>query len=142
MRWALNPARSHVPHELASISRRPVFALRVLAALGLIVYAVYSVTGFGGGGAEHLFEDWIYNALLATAALLCLLRALLVAGERAPWLLLGVGLACWSAGEVVYTAAPGVLDGAGFPSPVDLLWLAFYPAAYAALILLVRARVD
>jgi diguanylate cyclase (GGDEF)-like protein len=119
-----------------------VFALRVLAALGLIVYAVYSVTGFGGGGAEHLFEDWIYNALLATAALLCLLRALLVAGERAPWLLLGVGLACWSAGEVVYTAAPGVLDGAGFPSPVDLLWLAFYPAAYAALILLVRARVD
>jgi two-component system cell cycle response regulator len=129
-------------HALSYSHRRPVLAVQALAALGLAGYTAYSFVGFGGPGVEHLFEDWIYNALLALAALLCLLRVVLVRVERAPWLLLGIGLSCWTVGEIVYTAAPGVLEGAGFPSVVDLLWLAFYPCAYAALVLLVRVRVD
>jgi diguanylate cyclase (GGDEF)-like protein len=121
---------------------RPVTGLRRAALVALVAYAAYSIVGFGGATVERVFEDWVYNALLVGAAVLCLLRARLVATERTAWLLLGLGLAAWSAGEILFTAAPGALGNASFPSVVDGLWLAFYPAAYAALVLLVRARVD
>jgi diguanylate cyclase (GGDEF)-like protein len=128
--------------ELAHPRLRPISGLRLAALAALAAYAVYSVAGFGGAGVERFFEDWVYNAMLASAAALCLLRARMVRDERLAWLLLGLGLASWCAGEIVFTVAPGVLRGSGFPSLVDGLWLAFYPAAYAALVLLVRARVD
>ncbi|MDQ6915536.1 MAG: GGDEF domain-containing protein, partial [Actinomycetota bacterium] len=131
-----------MPTALSASRLRPIGALRVAALAALAAYAAYSVAGFGGASVERFFEDWVYNAVLASAALLCLLRARLVRTERTAWLVLGLGLAAWSAGEVLFTVAPGALGNASFPSVVDGLWLAFYPAAYAALVLLVRARVD
>src|SRR3954454_8178856 len=105
---------------------------------GVVAYAAHAIGGLAAGSS--LFEDWLYDALLVGAALLCLARGIAVPGERAAWLVLGLGLTSWSAGVVDLTLHPQLQEG-GFPSRADVLSLAFYPAAYVALMLLLRARV-
>ena len=86
--------------------------------------------------------DWLYGALMLTAAGSCLVRARRVKDERLGWVLLGLALAVWTAGEIYYGV---VLTGAAsipVPSPADAANLLFYPIAYAGLIVLVRGRLD
>jgi two-component system, cell cycle response regulator len=116
-----------------------VHALRVVAVAGLLAYAAHSLAGVGGHRLDSLFEDWVFNGLLVLGAALCLLRALWLPLERRAWTALGVGLACWALGEVIFTLDPGQVE-AGFPATSDWLWLVFYPASFLALGLLVRAR--
>src|SRR4029453_14550033 len=91
--------------------------------------------GFGGEGSESFFQDWVYNALVLTAALSCLVRGTVSRAERARWLSLGGGLLCLFGGELYYTLHLSQLAGPPSPSLADGLYLAFYPAAYAALVL-------
>ena len=118
-----------------------VRALRLLALLGLLAYGAHSLAGFGGAGSDKLFEDWDFNALFLAGAALCLLRARASRTDRWAWVAMGVGLACWAAGEILFVLDPGELSGGAFPSTSDYLWLAFYPAAFVTMGLLVRARV-
>jgi diguanylate cyclase (GGDEF)-like protein len=129
-----------VPAALAAGRRTVALVAVVRAAMvaGLVAYTAHSLTGASAGAG--FFEDWLYNGLLVVAGLLVVLRGALVARERAAWLVLGAGLTAWSAGVVVATVRPE-LTGGSFPAAIDLLWLAYYPAAYAALVLFVRARV-
>ena len=55
--------------------------------------------------------------------------------ERARWLSLGAGLLCLFAGELYYTLHLSHLADPPYPSLADGLYLAFYPAGYAALVL-------
>ncbi len=114
--------------------------LRGASLVALSVYVLHSLLGLGGRPLAPLFEDAVYNALLGVGALLCLLRAATLSRERAAWTVMGIGLASWTAGEILNTLDPALLSGA-FPSTTDLLWLGFYPATFVALGLLVRARV-
>ena len=116
-----------------------VGALRASVAAGLLAYTAHSVLGLQA--AQGFFENWLYDALLAGAAVLVLARAALVREERAAWLVLGLGLGAWAGGVIEATVRPDFAAG-GFPTTVDLLWLAYYPAAYAALVLLLRRRVQ
>jgi len=120
---------------------KAMFGVRVLALVGLAAYAAHSMFGFGGSGAKGFFENWLYNGLLLVAALQCLVRARMVSDEAVAWGVLGAGLLSWSLGVVLTTAWPSEAQGS-FPTLTDLLSLAFYPAAYAGLILLLRARVQ
>ncbi len=61
--------------------------------------------------------------------------------ERAPWLLLGVGLLSWFGGELYYTVHLAEMAEPPYPSLSDALYLACYPASYVALMLLMRRRV-
>jgi len=72
-------------------------------------------------------------AIVAVAA-----RAVLVPDERTAWALLAAGIAAYSVGDVVWTAQ-GYASGVTIADP---LYLFFYPAAYIALLLLVRSRVS
>src|SRR5439155_21000591 len=56
------------------------------------------------------------------------------------WLLIGVALAMWATADIYYTLALQNLAEIPFPSLADAFYLAFYPPAYVALGLLVRAR--
>ena len=114
------------------------FFAAALAAAGLSAYVLHHLVGLG---SPVLVEDWLYNALMAGAALGCLTRGVTVARERAAWLVLGLGLAAWSAGDLYWTFV--LADDPELPviTLSDALYLAFYPAAYVALVLLVRARV-
>jgi two-component system cell cycle response regulator len=109
-------------------------------AVLFVAFALRAATGFGGGTAESIFENWVYDALLLGAAGGCLLRAALFRRERLAWALLGLALAVWTAGEIYYEV---VLSGQGsipVPSPADAGYLLFYPIAYAGLIALMRER--
>jgi diguanylate cyclase (GGDEF)-like protein len=59
--------------------------------------------------------------------------------ERAAWLTLGVALALWLAGDVLWALGTGAR--AAFPGWAGLPWLAGYPAAWLGLAALLRARV-
>jgi diguanylate cyclase (GGDEF)-like protein len=108
------------------------------AALVLLAYALH-LLGVGPGSTGS--DTWEYNSLLGVAALVCLARAALVPADRLAWTFLGAGLASWFAGELYFTLKLADLPLTPVPSISDYLSLAFYPASYVALILMVRARV-
>jgi diguanylate cyclase (GGDEF)-like protein len=122
--------------------RHVVRAVQVVAFGFLIAFALVTGPGLGGGKLDGFFNDWVYNALIIISAVGCLARAALVKQERAAWLLLGVGLAFWAAAEVLATVWLNNLANPPYPSVVDLLYLTFYPAVYAALLVLVRGRMN
>lgn len=125
--------------DLSPEVTRLVRAGGALAVLAFAVYALNAVFHFGGGA---VFDSWIYDGLLVFAAASCFARALLVRRERLAWALMGVGLALWTAGEIYYSLAFAGSETVPIPSLADVGYLAFYPFAYAALILLVRARFE
>jgi two-component system cell cycle response regulator len=109
------------------------FTAAMCAALA--AYAAHVVFGLGGHGADGFFQDWVYNGLLLAAAVSCLLRGFTTAAERARWLSLGSGILCLFAGELYYTLHLSQMDDPPYPSLADALYLAFYPAGYAGLVL-------
>jgi diguanylate cyclase len=87
-----------------------------------------------------VLDAWLGNSVLFGAVALCLLRGMLVRAERAAWIALGIGIGLWTSGRVVYLALHE--DGpVPVPSLADVGWLAFYPAVYLAVVLLVRYRI-
>ncbi|HKT83354.1 MAG TPA: GGDEF domain-containing protein, partial [Solirubrobacterales bacterium] len=107
----------------------------------LIAFAAHIAIGLGGPDTEALFNTWIYNALMLMGAVACLLRAVLVRRERAAWTLLGAGLLLYTGGEIYYSAVLTGQASVPIPSLADAGYLAFYPLAYAALIVLLRERI-
>jgi hypothetical protein len=110
-------------------------AFTLVTGAGLAAYGAHVAFGFGGEGSESFFQDWVYNALVLAAALSCLVRGLVSRAERARWLSLGGGLLCLFGGELYYTLHLSRLAAPPYPSLADGLYLAFYPAGFAALVL-------
>jgi two-component system, cell cycle response regulator len=110
-------------------------AFTLITGAGLAAYTAHVVFGLGGEGADGFFQDWLYNALVLSAAVSCLLRGIVSPAERARWLSLGGGLLCLFGGELYYTLHLSNLDDPPYPSLADALFLAFYPAGYAGLVL-------
>ena len=108
--------------------------------VGFLVFLAHTTVGYGDEGVAEFFNTWLYNALLLGAAASCLLRVILVRRERAGWALMGVGLVVYAAGEIYYAAAFAGGGEVPIPSLADAGYLAFYPLAYASLLLLMRER--
>jgi len=126
---------------LSQRERRTVLVGGLLALCLLAAFTAHVAVGFGGPRTDALFNTWIYNALMLTSAAACLLRAALIRRERAAWVLLGAGLLLYTGGEIYYAAVLAAKASVPIPSPADGGYLAFYPLAYAALIVLLRARI-
>jgi two-component system cell cycle response regulator len=131
--------RSSAP-ELDAVprfARRGVRALGCLLAAALAVHVVHGFTHFG---ADELVNTYLYDGVLFGAALACAARAVLVPDRRVAWGVLAAGLAAWASGDLYWSL---VVEGTPAEETVtlgDAGWLAFYPAAYIALGMLVRAR--
>src|ERR671918_649274 len=122
-------------------ARSPLLrGLAVAIAAILAAYAVQTHTDVLGSTGDFVFGDVLYSLLIGLAGLLCLARAWRGSDERLAWALLGASLLVQTAGEVYWTLALANLAEAPYPSAADAMWLAAYPLRYAALILLVRAR--
>jgi two-component system cell cycle response regulator len=120
--------------------RSALRASRVLAVAGLLAFAAHTGLGLGGEGMESFFNDWVYNGLVLIGAAWCVSRAVLVRADRGAWALIGVAMACWATAEIVNTVYLAKLAAPPYPSIADAFWIAFYPAVYVAMILLVRGR--
>ncbi|MDX6667192.1 MAG: hypothetical protein QOK04_572, partial [Solirubrobacteraceae bacterium] len=122
--------------------RKTILRAAQLATLaGLVAFTVHAAFNLGGHGLDKFARDWLYDALIVASAVFCLTRGALVREERLAWLMLGLGLASWSAGEIYYTAVLAGQHNPPYPSLSDALQLGFYPATYIALGLLIRPRV-
>jgi len=53
---------------------------------------------------------------------------------------MGVAMLAYASGNVVWSLFYAFEPAPPYPSPADALWILFYPAAYVAVILLVRTR--
>src|SRR3954451_17404052 len=115
------------------------YLLALLAAL-LLAYAAFLVFNLADpvGG----FWDRVYNVIEFLAVGLCLLRGLSLREERSGWLLLAIGMLCFAAGDVYWTLVLKHQETIPVPSPAAAGYHLFSPFAYAALVVLVRARAD
>ncbi|HEX5593798.1 MAG TPA: HD domain-containing phosphohydrolase [Solirubrobacterales bacterium] len=129
------------PSKRPPVSRKLVFAALGLLTGLLLFYAAVIIWTLGGASLQDAVGRWVYDAVVLGAALLVLARAALIPAERGAWLALGTGLLLWALGQTYYSVVLYYASPAPFPSPADLGFLAFYPASYLALVLLLRARV-
>jgi diguanylate cyclase (GGDEF)-like protein len=117
-------------------------AFWALCVGALAVYFGHYALGLGPASLDAPLSDGVRNAVLVAGAAACLLRAARRARERPAWLCLGAGLACWAAADVAWSFHFARMAEPPAVSWADALWLAFYPLSWAALVLLVRSRVD
>jgi diguanylate cyclase (GGDEF)-like protein len=130
-------------HYFRPTPARGVFGIGRFLCVGLLaVTAAYGIEALLGahGPVDSFFDSWVYNGLLVAASLACLARGIAVKAERLPWLLLGIALALWTAGDLYYFFAFSGNADVPIPSVSDLFYLAFYPVSYVALALLLRRR--
>jgi diguanylate cyclase (GGDEF)-like protein len=116
-------------------------AALTVALLGLAAHAAHTGLGLGRPELDDLFDQWLYNVLMVGAALACLLRGVVVREDRVAWLVLGAGALAWSAGDLWFSLVLADDAEPPLPSVSDALFLSFYPAAYAGLVLLLRRNV-
>lgn len=128
----------------STIARRSAAQLlrRALAVLLLGGTALVTLHYWLGVGEDLDFAIGgpLYSAIVLGAGVACLIRASDYRRERAAWLSIGLAILLWGAAEIYWTAAIENNASAPYPSPADVGYLAFYPLAYAGLIMLVRAR--
>jgi diguanylate cyclase (GGDEF)-like protein/PAS domain S-box-containing protein len=112
-------------------------ALIGLAAIALGVELVLLIFGSASGavGARNVV---VVTAMFAAGAATLSIGLSRPTGAKAPWVLLGGAGLSYASGSFVlfFLVAPLTT----FPGIPDFLWLAFYPLAVAALILLARSR--
>ena len=124
----------------AMVNRALRLLLGVVLFGGTALVLAHDWLGFIGPSLDELSSGAIYDAVVVAAGIACLLRARAVPRERWAWLLIGMGILSWAAGEIYY--AWKILENPSppYPSLADLGFLLLYPFAGAGLVLLVRAR--
>ena len=120
----------------------PFFGLGVTAVLFILI-ATQLLAGYGSASLSHLFTYWLYDGVGEVAALTCLIRGLRHKEDRLAWILIGIGVAAWTVGDLYYTwvlqSTPSAQQP--YPSYADAGYLGFYPPVFVGLALLVRSRV-
>jgi two-component system, cell cycle response regulator len=109
-------------------------------AIGVALHAAHALTGVGGHGLDSFFETWVYFAVELLAVAVCAARVLKKPDDRPVWALVSLGLLTWTGGDLLWTVWLGKLSDPPFPSVADGLYLAWYPAVYVALMMLIRSR--
>jgi diguanylate cyclase (GGDEF)-like protein len=86
-------------------------------------------------------DGWVVCGVEFAGSLLCIAKGIVRRPGRVATLALGIGLLAWAIGDTVLTAQS--IGGATPPSPslADAFYLAFYPLAYVAVVLFMRAEV-
>ncbi|MGZ5335594.1 MAG: bifunctional diguanylate cyclase/phosphohydrolase [Solirubrobacterales bacterium] len=132
---------------MTSISQRPVLggaaaATGAALAIALAVYAAHMAFGLGSPDHDFLIEEWVYDFITLSAALVTVAMAIARPKDRLPWLLVGAGLMLWAGGDLHWTAVLSDLDEPPFPSASDAGYLAGYVLVLAGVAGLARGRVE
>jgi signal transduction histidine kinase len=103
-----------------------------LLSLGAGAYAVSTLVRRPGTFVP-LFDIEVSRTVEISASVLCLVGAARAKSGRASRWLIGLGMLLWSVGDQLFSQASP--DGAPVPSTPDYFFLAFYPLAFAAVLL-------
>jgi diguanylate cyclase (GGDEF)-like protein/putative nucleotidyltransferase with HDIG domain len=117
-----------------------VWALLMGAGACAAAYAAYIAAGEPARVAG-VAELWIYHATLVLASFACFVRAAFVRDHRAAWSAVGLGLLCWTAGDLYWTLALADDKRVPYPSFADAGYLAALPCFYVGIALLVKGRI-
>lgn len=104
-------------------------------------YVAYTLFGLGRPELGNFFSEGVHDALMLAAAALAAARAIRVREQRLAWSIIAAGMFSYAFGEISYYLVLAKMESPPYPSFADGLWLAFYPASYIGLVLLLRGRV-
>jgi diguanylate cyclase (GGDEF)-like protein len=125
-----------------AVAFHPVLTSAAVAlALGVGFEFLRAFTDVGGQALYWFATSWVYTAVEWIAVAVCAARAVRRSDDRLAWSLMAVALACWSAGDLVWTVWLNYLSNPPFPSLADAFYLMMYPSMYVSLMLLMRSRV-
>ncbi len=110
------------------------------AAGAFVVLVLQFELHLGNASVDRFFNNWVYDGIGVAAGITCVARGP-VAKERAAWLLVGLGVFAWTAGDVYWTVALETVKNPPYPSLADAGYLGFYVPVFVGIGLLVRARV-
>jgi two-component system cell cycle response regulator len=110
-----------------------------VAVVGLAAFAAHTLLG-ARLGLDGFFNRWLYNGLILLGLAACVTRTVRVRAERSAWLALTTAVGAWAIAELLFDFAYS--GSPPYPSAADVFFLAFYPACYIALLLLVRSRLS
>ena len=113
-----------------------VHATRAASAVGLGVFAAYTLLAPQNDAFFTFFNTWFYDGLMVMACVIAGSHAYLVQRERAAWTVITLSLASWTFGEIYWA----VVKPEEYPSPADLGYIGFYFLLYAGIVLLLRSR--
>ena len=119
--------------------RRAQRLLIVLTALLALIAVEYTFAV--SSSLRELIEVALYNNVVLAAGAACILRAVVEPRDRIAWAAMGTAVAAWGIGNTIWTFTVADLTDPPYPSVADIGFLAFYPPAYVALVLLLRSRV-
>ena len=124
-------------------ARRPRLVLTVLGLLivAAIVYSAHAVLGLGGHANPHLWNHWLYDAVIGGSAAVCLWRAFSIRSDRGAWAAIGVGITLYWLGDLYWNTYLADLASPPYPSWADAGWLAYYVPLYVGLMLILHRRV-
>jgi two-component system cell cycle response regulator len=113
-----------------------VHATRVIAAVGLGVFAAYTLLAPSDDGYFTFFNTWVYDGLMVFACVIAGSHAYLVKQDRGAWTVITLALASWTFGEIYWA----IFKPEVYPSPADAGYIGFYVLLYAGIVLLLRSR--
>ena len=108
-------------------------------SFGLLVFVASTVV-IGRDERDVLLDTYLYSALAVGAAVLAVLRPVLVRRGRALWTVGALALVVYAAGDVLYSTVVVRQDPEPYPSVADALWLSYYVLAVVLLVGLLRTR--
>ena len=91
------------------------WALVALVVTGVLVHFAHTLFGFGSPEHDFLIEEWVYDFVTMSAAVLALGRAVVRRDDRLAWALIGSGLLLWAASDLYWTVYLGKLAEAAVP---------------------------
>jgi diguanylate cyclase (GGDEF)-like protein len=123
----------------ARVGKTAMRAWVVAAVAGIAIFAAHTLLG-DRVGMDDFFNRYWYNALIVLAALAGVVRAVTGRTERAAWIAFASGMVSWAVAEILFDFVYG--GEPPFPSVADAFFIAFYPACYFGMCLLVRHRIS
>jgi len=107
---------------------------------GVAFLAAHALFGLGGSVGDTPARRCVYLAVELTSVAMCGMRALRRRDDRWAWILMTIGLVLWAGGDLIWLVWLDYAAQPPYPSVADLLYVAMYPAVYAALMLMLRSR--
>jgi diguanylate cyclase (GGDEF)-like protein len=121
-------------------ARRPAtpVLLAITAAFGL---CAVEFTFQLDSGLRTFLNGWVYDNIVFAAGAACLARGIAKRQDRLAWILMGLAVSSWAAGDTYWSLTFSNDPSPPAPSFADVGYLAVYPLAYVALVLLLRSRI-